>query len=167
MGGSQAITDSDEKIHQVLAKIVPKDLIKYGFIPEFIGRLPIVAVLHELDTSALIRIMTEPKNALVKQYVQLFKHEEVDLQVTDDALDAIAQQVIARETGARGLRAILENLMLDTMFELPSQEGVQKCIVTKDSVIEGVELELVFSEDSSADSHTEAKSEKKRKKNRK
>jgi len=156
--GSQAITDSDEKIHQVLAKIVPKDLIKYGFIPEFIGRLPIVAVLHELDASALIRIMTEPKNALVKQYVQLFKHEEVDLQVTDDALDAIAQQVIARETGARGLRAILENLMLDTMFELPSQEGVQKCIVTKDSVIEGVELELVFSEDSSADSLTEAKS---------
>ena len=156
--GSQAITDSDEKIHQVLAKIVPKDLIKYGFIPEFIGRLPIVAVLHELDTSALIRIMTEPKNALVKQYVQLFKHEEVDLQVTDDALDAIAQQVITRETGARGLRAILENLMLDTMFELPSQEGVQKCIVTKDSVIEGVELELVFSEDSSADSLTEAKS---------
>jgi len=156
--GSQAITDSDEKIHQVLAKIVPKDLIKYGFIPEFIGRLPIVAVLHELDTSALIRIMTEPKNALVKQYVQLFKHEEVDLQVTDDALDAIAQEVIARETGARGLRAILENLMLDTMFELPSQEGVQKCIVTKDSVIEGVELELVFSEDSSADSLTEAKS---------
>ena len=156
--GSQAITDSDEKIHQVLAKIVPKDLIKYGFIPEFIGRLPIVAVLHELDTSALIRIMTEPKNALVKQYVQLFKHEEVDLQVTDDALDAIAQEVIARETGARGLRAILENLMLDTMFELPSQEGVQKCIVTKASVIEGVELELVFSEDSSADSLTEAKS---------
>ena len=156
--GSQAITDSDEKIHQVLAKIVPKDLIKYGFIPEFIGRLPIVAVLHELDASALIRIMTEPKNALVKQYVQLFKHEEVDLQVTDDALDAIAQEVIARETGARGLRAILENLMLDTMFELPSQEGVQKCIVTKDSVIEGVELELVFSEDSSADSLTEAKS---------
>lgn len=156
--GSQAITDSDEKIHQVLAKIVPKDLIKYGFIPEFIGRLPIVAVLHELDTSALIRIMTEPKNALVKQYVQLFKHEEVDLQVTDDALDAIAQEVIARETGARGLRAILENLMLDTMFELPSQEGVQKCIVTKDSVIEGAELELVFSEDSSADSLTEAKS---------
>ena len=156
--GSQAITDSDEKIHQVLAKIVPKDLIKYGFIPEFIGRLPIVAVLHELDTSALIRIMTEPKNALVKQYVQLFKHEEVDLQVTDDALDAIAQEVVARETGARGLRAILENLMLDTMFELPSQEGVQKCIVTKDSVIEGVELELVFSENSSADSLTEAKS---------
>jgi len=156
--GSQAITGSDEKIHQVLAKIVPKDLIKYGFIPEFIGRLPIVAVLHELDASALIRIMTEPKNALVKQYVQLFKHEEVDLQVTDDALDAIAQEVIARETGARGLRAILENLMLDTMFELPSQEGVQKCIVTKDSVIEGAELELVFSEDSSADSLTEAKS---------
>lgn len=156
--GSQAITDSDEKIHQVLAKIVPKDLIKYGFIPEFIGRLPIVAVLHELDASALIRIMTEPKNALVKQYVQLFKHEEVDLQVTDDALDAIAQEVVARETGARGLRAILENLMLDTMFELPSQEGVQKCIVTKDSVIEGVELELVFSENSSADSLTEAKS---------
>lgn len=156
--GSQVITDSDEKIHQVLAKIVPKDLIKYGFIPEFIGRLPIVAVLHELDASALIRIMTEPKNALVKQYVQLFKYEEVDLQVTDDALDAIAQEVIARETGARGLRAILENLMLDTMFELPSQEGVQKCIVTKDSVIEGVELELVFSEDSSADSLTEAKS---------
>ena len=156
--GSQVITDSDEKIHQVLAKIVPKDLIKYGFIPEFIGRLPIVAVLHELDASALIRIMTEPKNALVKQYVQLFKYEEVDLQVTDDALDAIAQEVIARETGARGLRSILENLMLDTMFELPSQEGVQKCIVTKDSVIEGVELELVFSEDSSADSLTEAKS---------
>ena len=156
--GSQVVTDSDEKIHQVLAKIVPKDLIKYGFIPEFIGRLPIVAVLHELDAPALIRIMTEPKNALVKQYVLLFKYEEVDLQVTDEALDAIAQEVIARETGARGLRAILENLMLDTMFELPSQEGVQKCIVTKDSVIEGVELELVFSKENADDSLTEAKS---------
>jgi len=156
--GSQVVTDSDEKIHQVLAKIVPKDLIKYGFIPEFIGRLPIVAVLHELDAPALIRIMTEPKNALVKQYVLLFKYEEVDLQVTDEALDAIAQEVIARETGARGLRAILENLMLDTMFELPSQEGIQKCIVTKDSVIEGVELELVFSKENADDSLTEAKS---------
>mgnify|MGYP003317059059 FL=1 len=95
--------------------------------------------------------MTEPKNALVKQYVQLFKYEEVDLQVTSEALDAIAQEVIARETGARGLRAVLENLMLSTMFDLPSKKGIEKCIVTKDSVVGKIEPELVFSQDCSSD----------------
>ncbi len=149
--GSKTDSGSEEKIHKVLEKLVPKDLIRYGFIPEFIGRLPIVAVLHELDASSLVKIMTEPKNALVKQYVQLFKYEEVDLQVTSEALDAIAQEVIARETGARGLRAVLENLMLSTMFDLPSKKGIEKCIVTKDSVVSKIEPELVYSQDCSSD----------------
>jgi len=155
--GSKTDSGSEEKIHQILAKLVPKDLIRYGFIPEFIGRLPIVAVLHELDASSLVKIMTEPKNALVKQYVQLFKYEDVDLQVTDEALAAIAQEVIVRETGARGLRAVLENLMLSTMFELPSKEGVEKCVVTKDSVVDNVAPQLVYSQDNSSNDFTEAK----------
>ncbi len=155
--GSKTDSGSEEKIHQILAKLVPKDLIRYGFIPEFIGRLPIVAVLHELDASSLVKIMTEPKNALVKQYVQLFKYEDVDLQVTDEALDAIAQEVIVRETGARGLRSVLENLMLSTMFDLPSQEGVEKCVVTRDSVVDNVAPQLVYSQDNSSNDFTEAK----------
>ena len=130
--GSQAITDSDEKIHQVLAKIVPKDLIKYGFIPEFIGRLPIVAVLHELDTSALIRIMTEPKNALVKQYQRLFEMEGVDLTFSNDALKTIAKKAVKRKTGARGLRSIMENILLDTMFVLPALNSVEEVVINRE-----------------------------------
>jgi ATP-dependent Clp protease ATP-binding subunit ClpX len=106
----------------------------------------VVATLHELDESALIQILTEPKNSIVKQYTHLLSYEDVNLQVTKEALVAIAQAVINRETGARGLRAVMENIMLDTMYEIPSLEGVRECVITADSVLEG-ELPLLVYED--------------------
>ena len=133
--GSNIQSKNKQKIHEILEHTTAKDLTKYGFIPELIGRLPIVAILHELDESALIRILTEPKNALVKQYQQLLAYEGVQFDVTDDALSAIAHQVIERETGARGLRAVMEKIMLDTMYQIPSLSEVQSCQITEDSVL--------------------------------
>ena len=112
----------------------PSDLIKFGMIPEFVGRLPVVAILDELDTTALVRILTEPRNALSKQYQKIFEFENVSLRFTDDALEAVAQLAIERKIGARGLRMILEELMLDMMFMLPSQTGVKEVVVTRDVV---------------------------------
>ena len=122
-------------IGQVLARVEPEDLIKYGLIPEFVGRLPVVATLEELDEAALIRILTEPKNAITKQFKKLFEMEGVELEIRPDALAAIAKQAIKRKTGARGLRTIVESVLLDTMYELPSLENVSK-VVVDESVIE-------------------------------
>ncbi|MYF97986.1 ATP-dependent Clp protease ATP-binding subunit ClpX, partial [Candidatus Poribacteria bacterium] len=141
--GSTIQSKNKQKIHEILEHATAKDLTKYGFIPELIGRLPIVAVLQELDESALIRILTEPKNALVKQYRQLLAYEGVQFDVTDDALSAIAHQVIERETGARGLRAVMEKIMLDTMYKIPSLSDVNICQITKDSVLGKSPPELV------------------------
>ena len=110
----------------MLEKCEPEDLLKFGLIPEFVGRLPVIATLHDLDVAALVQILKEPKNALVKQYAKLFELEEVDLTFTDDALDAIAKKAIKRKTGARGLRSIVEGILLDTMFDLPSMETSSK-----------------------------------------
>ena len=132
--GSPIQPKNETKIHEILAQSTPKDLIKYGFIPELIGRLPVVTTLHELDAPALIRILTEPKNALVKQYRHLLAYEGVQFHVTDGALTAIAEEVIERETGARGLRAVFEKIMLDTLYRLPSLDDVEACHVTEDSV---------------------------------
>ena len=132
--GSPIQPKSETKIHEILAQATPKDLIKYGFIPELIGRLPVVTTLHELDAPALIRILTEPKNALVKQYQHLLAYEGVQFHVTDGALTAIADEVIERETGARGLRAVFEKIMLDTLYRLPSLDDVEACHITEDSV---------------------------------
>ena len=132
--GSPIQPKSQTKIHEILAQVTPKDLIKYGFIPELIGRLPVVTTLHELDASALVRILTEPKNALVKQYQHLLAYEGVQFQATDAALVAIADEVIERETGARGLRAVFEKIMLDTLYQLPSLDDVETCQITEDSV---------------------------------
>jgi ATP-dependent Clp protease ATP-binding subunit ClpX len=118
----------------VLDLVQPTDLIKYGLIPEFVGRLPVIGSLHELDQQALIRIMTEPKNAIVKQYQRLFEYENAKLRFTDDALEAIADQALERKIGARGLRMIIEDLMLDLMYHLPSQRKVKECVVTKEVV---------------------------------
>jgi len=118
----------------ILDLVQPTDLIKYGLIPEFVGRLPVVGTLHELDRVALIRIMTEPKNAIVKQYQRLFEYENAKLRFTDDALEAIAGQALERKIGARGLRMIIEDLMLDLMYHLPSQRKVKECVVTKEVV---------------------------------
>ncbi|MCY4552989.1 MAG: ATP-dependent Clp protease ATP-binding subunit ClpX [Candidatus Poribacteria bacterium] len=132
--GSPIQPKSETKIHEILAQVTPKDLIKYGFIPELIGRLPVVTTLHELDAPALIRILTEPKNALVKQYRCLLAYEGVQFHATDGALTAIADEVIERETGARGLRAVFEKIMLDTLYRLPSLDDVEACHITEDSV---------------------------------
>jgi ATP-dependent Clp protease ATP-binding subunit ClpX len=125
----------DKNLAEVLAQAQPADLIKFGMIPEFVGRLPVVAILEELDVPALIRILTEPRNALVKQYGKIFEFEGASLRFTDDALEAVAQEAIERKIGARGLRMILEELMLDMMFMLPSQTEVKEVVVTRDVVL--------------------------------
>jgi len=118
----------------LLEKLQPVDLIRYGLIPEFVGRLPVVAVMEDLDTAALVEILTRPKNALVKQYQTLFDFENVRLRFLDSALEAIATQAMERKVGARGLRMILEDLMLDLMYHLPSQKKVREILVTKEMV---------------------------------
>lgn len=125
-----------EEISRLLAQVEPEDLIKYGLIPEFIGRLPVVASLEELDEQALVQILTEPKNALIKQFRRLFEMEDCELDIREDALHAIARLAMERKTGARGLRTILENVMLDSMYELPSMSDVAK-IVVDEAVVKG------------------------------
>jgi ATP-dependent Clp protease ATP-binding subunit ClpX len=125
----------EKNLHEVLARVQPADLIKYGLIPEFVGRLPVMATLSELDVKSLVRILTEPRNALVKQYQKIFEFENVTLRFTDDALEAIAEQAVEREIGARGLRMIMEELMLDMMFAMPSQKGSKEVIVSRDVVL--------------------------------
>ena len=120
----------------ILKEVEPDDLMRFGLIPEFIGRLPVLATLEDLDEAALITILTEPKNALVKQYGRLFEMENVGLTFTEDALSAIARKAITRKTGARGLRSIMEGILLETMFELPTYEGVEEVVVNAE-VVEG------------------------------
>ncbi|RYY06456.1 MAG: ATP-dependent Clp protease ATP-binding subunit ClpX, partial [Alphaproteobacteria bacterium] len=119
-----------------LRQTEPEDLLKFGLIPEFVGRLPVIATLEDLDIPALVKILSEPKNALVKQYQKLFEMEQVELDFTDDALVTVAKKAIERKTGARGLRSILESILLDTMFDLPGMDGVDEVMIDKD-VIEG------------------------------
>jgi len=132
--GANVDEPSKAKIGEMLEKCEPEDLLKFGLIPEFVGRLPVIATLHDLDESALVTILKEPKNALVKQYAKLFELEDLELTFTDDALIAIAKRAIARKTGARGLRSIVEGILLDTMFDLPSMEGVSEVVVDADVV---------------------------------
>ena len=138
---------ADERASELLQQLEPEDLIKYGLIPEFIGRLPVVATLEELDEDALIRILTEPKNALTKQYQKLFKLEGVNLEFREDALRQIAIKATERKAGARGLRSIMENALLETMYELPSIEGVKKVIVDGSVITEGARPLYVYEED--------------------
>ena len=128
---------SEKDLASILNKAQPQDLIKYGLIPEFVGRLPVAATLSELDVGSLVRILTEPRNALVKQYTKIFEFEDVGLRFTDEALEAIAERAVERKIGARGLRMILEELMLDMMFQLPSQTDVKEVVITKEAVLEG------------------------------
>jgi ATP-dependent Clp protease ATP-binding subunit ClpX len=137
MGFGAEVTGPDErKTGELLLEVEPDDLLKFGLIPEFVGRLPVVATLHDLDEAALMQILTEPKNALVKQYEKLFEMEDVRLSFTDDALRSIARKAIHRKTGARGLRSIMETNLLDTMFELPSLSGVEEVVINRE-VVEG------------------------------
>ena len=124
----------EKNISELLAQLVPQDLLKFGLIPEFIGRLPVVAKLDQLDKEALVRILTEPKNALVKQYQVLLGLDGVELEVEPDALYAIAELAQKRNTGARGLRSIIEETMTDVMFDIPSNGDVEKCVITRDCI---------------------------------
>ena len=128
--------DTDKNIGQTLEDLEPEDLVRYGLIPEFVGRLPVIATLEELDKDALINILTEPKNSLVKQYGAMFEMEGVELDIRQDALEAIAAKALERKTGARGLRSIIENVLLDTMYSIPSSENVSKVVIDA-SVIRG------------------------------
>jgi len=128
--------ESEEQVGETLRRVEPEDLVKYGLIPEFVGRLPMIATLDELDLDALIRIIQEPKNSLTKQYIKLFEMEGVDIQFREDALTAIARRAQERKTGARGLRSIMEVVLLDTMYKIPSLQNVSKVIIDA-AVIEG------------------------------
>jgi ATP-dependent Clp protease ATP-binding subunit ClpX len=136
VGLTSVNTNKEEKTHlETLGAIEPEDLVRFGLIPEFIGRLPVTAMLEELDESALVSILTEPKNAVIKQYQKLFEFDGIELEFTPDAILEVARTALKRKTGARGLRAILEQVMLDVMYDLPGNEKVSKCIVTRDSII--------------------------------
>ncbi|MCD6508182.1 ATP-dependent Clp protease ATP-binding subunit ClpX [Candidatus Poribacteria bacterium] len=126
-----------KNIGEILAHVQPQDLMKYGFIPEFVGRFPVIATLDDLDEEALVKILVEPKNSLVKQFSKFFEFEDVRLHIRDDALRAIAREAMRRGSGARGLKSILENALLDVMYKLPSLEGVRECVITSDVILKG------------------------------
>lgn len=129
---------------ELLSKVLPEDLLRFGLIPEFIGRLPVIASLEQLDEAALIEILTKPKNALVKQYQKMLEIDDVELEFEEGALTEIAKKAIERKTGARGLRSIIEGIMLDVMFDLPSREDITKCIITKETVVDNSVPKLVL-----------------------
>jgi ATP-dependent Clp protease ATP-binding subunit ClpX len=142
--GAQIRSKHDRNIGEILAQIQPEDLIKFGMIPEFVGRLPVIATLNELTEDELVSILTEPKNALLKQYKKLFDLEDVRLRFTDGALRTIAKEAIRRKSGARGLRSIMENIMLDIMYDLPSHPEIQECIINEEVILKGGEPLLLY-----------------------
>lgn len=145
MGFGAKIVKQDEKnIGEILQMVRPEDLIKFGLIPEFLGRLPVIATLDELNESALIRILKEPKNALIRQYKRLMEIEGVNLRLTDSALAAVANEAMKRKSGARGLRAIMESCMMDIMYEIPSMENVKECVIGEDTVLNKEDPILLF-----------------------
>jgi ATP-dependent Clp protease ATP-binding subunit ClpX len=133
--GAEIKSREERRVGDLLAMVQPEDLLKYGLIPEFVGRLPVVATLHDLDEPALVRILKEPRNAIIKQYQKYFELEKVRLRFTDDAVVAIAKEALKRGTGARGLRAILEEVMLEIMYELPSIQGLKECVITREVIL--------------------------------
>ena len=146
IGFSAKVRDINKKVNlaETLGTVGPEDLVRYGLIPEFVGRLPVIATLEELDEPSLIKILTEPKNALIKQYQRLFQMEECDLEFRDDALLAIAKKAMKRKTGARGLRTLLEKTLLDTMYELPSSSEITKVVIDKNVIESSKEPLLIF-----------------------
>ncbi|WP_416197483.1 MAG: ATP-dependent Clp protease ATP-binding subunit ClpX [Sporanaerobacter sp.] len=144
--GADIQSKENSNIGELLKQVQPEDLLKFGLIPEFVGRLPVMVTLEELDKDALVKILTEPKNSLVKQYKELFAIDDVELEFEDGALELIAQKAIERKTGARGLRSIIEETMLDIMYEIPSRDDVEKCIITRETILNGNEPTLVISD---------------------
>ncbi|WP_181349748.1 ATP-dependent protease ATP-binding subunit ClpX [Thalassobacillus sp. CUG 92003] len=157
-GSEDANQDMDRS--ELLTKVLPEDLLRYGLIPEFIGRVPVLGSLEPLDEDALVEILTQPKNALVKQYEKLFQIDDVELEFEEGALREIAHKAIERKTGARGLRSIIEDIMLDVMYELPSRDDIEKCIITKDTVIaENGRPKLVLTDGTIEDDNEESPKE--------
>ncbi len=148
--GNDVKSKNDANSLALLKQVVPQDLVKYGLIPELVGRMPVITTLEALDAEALVRILTEPKNAIMKQYVRLFQLDGVALNFTDDALRAVAEQTLSRETGARGLRSVMEGLLTRLMFDIPSDPTVEKVIVTAACVTEGAQPEIVYNADKKA-----------------
>jgi ATP-dependent Clp protease ATP-binding subunit ClpX len=148
-----------DDLSELLAQVMPEDLLAYGLIPEFIGRLPVVSAVQQLQREDLVQILMEPKNALVKQYQRFFNYDSIELVFTDDALWEIADKALERETGARGLRSIIEHALLDVMFELPSRRDVSKCVITKETIEKDLKPTLVTSAGADADEHEELASE--------
>ncbi|MFO7152913.1 MAG: ATP-dependent Clp protease ATP-binding subunit ClpX [Bacillota bacterium] len=144
--GAEIRSKEEKNVGELLKQIMPEDLLKFGMIPEFVGRVPIIVTLDALDEQALIKILKEPKNALVKQYQKLFEMDNVQLEFTDEALQVIAREALRRKTGARGLRAILEEVMMDVMYEIPSRDDIAKCVITKEVVEKREEPIIVTSE---------------------
>jgi len=144
--GADVRDDDDRGVGELFKELEPEDLLKFGLIPEFVGRLPVIATLEDLDESALVTILTAPKNALIKQYQKLFELESTELKFTDDALSAIARRAIERKTGARGLRSILEDILLDTMFDLPGMDEVTEVVVNEEVVTSDVAPLMIYGE---------------------
>src|SRR4029079_3372073 len=135
--GASIESKADKDTGDLFAKCLPEDLVEYGLIPEFIGRLPVISVIHQLSRDDLITILTEPRNALVKQFQRFFSFDGIELVFADESLTSIADKALARETGARGLRSIIEETLLDVQFELPSRRDVKKCVVTREPIQNG------------------------------
>ncbi len=144
--GANVESIKELKRYEVFSEMLPQDLLKFGLIPEFVGRLPIIATLHELDKDALIKIFTEPKNSLMKQYKKLVELDDVELEFDDNALEAIVNKAIERNTGARGLRSIVEDIMRDVMFDIPSNPNIEKCIITRETVENNEAPKLIFAD---------------------
>jgi len=144
--GADVKEADDKKTGELLRELEPEDLLKFGLIPEFVGRLPVIATLEDLDESALVEILSQPKNALVKQYQRLFEMEDVNLNITEDALSAIAVKAIGRKTGARGLRSIMEGILLDTMYDLPGMDGVEEVVISAEVVTGEAKPLMIYSD---------------------
>ncbi|MBQ9809151.1 MAG: ATP-dependent Clp protease ATP-binding subunit ClpX [Ruminococcus sp.] len=143
IGFGGEIKSHKEEKDNIFKKVIPKDLVKFGMVPEFVGRLPVISVLEELDENSLVRILTEPKNALIKQYKKLFEYDDIELEIEDDALIEIARKAIAQKTGARGLRSILEGILMKTMYSVPSDTSIAKVTVTADCVLNNAQPVLI------------------------
>ena len=143
LGIADVKSKSEQRVGDLFSRVLPEDLLKFGLIPEFIGRMPVLAVVEDLDRPALVKILEEPRNALVRQYKKFFEMEDVELVFTDEALGAIADQALARGTGARGLRAIMEEVLLNVMYELPGRDDIGRVVVGEDTVVDQVDPELV------------------------
>ena len=144
---AKVASKKERQIGDILSRVLPEDLLRYGFIPEFVGRLPVVGTLNSLDKDALVRILVEPKNALVKQYKKFFEYDGVDLEFTDGSLDTIADEAMKRQMGARALRAVLEEVMMNIMYEIPSTTGVKKCVIDSDVVLGRKEPNLITTDE--------------------